>query len=88
MSASSSETDNLEKRIVLHVDMDSFFASVEVREHPDLGGKALCVVMGFDPTLRRGVVSTCSYEARKSGVHSAMPVGKAHKLCPDCIFCL
>ncbi len=86
MSASSSETGNLEKRIVLHVDMDSFFASVEVREHPDLGGKALCVVMGFDPTLRRGVVSTCSYEARKFGVHSAMPVGKAHKLCPDCTF--
>ena len=86
MSAPSSETDNLEKRIVLHVDMDSFFASVEVREHPDLRGKALCVVMGFDSTLRRGVVSTCSYEARKSGVHSAMPVSKAHKLCPDCTF--
>ena len=84
MSASSSETDNLEKRIVLHVDMDSFFASVEVREHPDLRGKALCVVMGFDPTLRRGVLkSTCSYEARK---YSAMPVSKAHKLCPDCTF--
>ena len=65
MSVSSSETDNLEKWIVLHVDLDSFFASVEAREHPDLRGKALCVVMGFDPTLRRGVVSTCSYEARK-----------------------
>ena len=87
MSASSSETDNLEKRIVLHVDI-VFFASVEVREYPDLREKAPCVVMGFDPTLRRGFVSTCSYEARKSGVHSAMPVGKAHKLCPDCIFCL
>ena len=87
MSASSSETDNLEKRIVLHVYI-VFFASVEVREHPDLRGKALCVVMGFDPTLRRGVVSTYSYEARKSGVHSTMPVGKAHKLCPDCIFYL
>ena len=86
MSASNSETDNHERRIVLHVDMDSFFASVEVREHPNLREKALCVVMGFDPTLRRGVVSTCSYEARKSGVHSAMPVGQAHKLCPDCAF--
>jgi DNA polymerase IV (DinB-like DNA polymerase) len=86
MSSTNPEINNSERRIVLHVDMDSFFASVEVREHPDLGGKALCVVMGFDPTLRRGVVSTCSYETRTSGIHSAMPVGKAHKLCPDCTF--
>jgi DNA polymerase-4 len=54
-----------------------------VREHPYSREKALCVVMGFDPTLRRGVVSTCPYEARKPGVHPTMPVGKAHKLCPD-----
>jgi DNA polymerase IV (DinB-like DNA polymerase) len=70
----------------LHVDMDSFFALVEVREHPNLIGKALCIVMRFNPTLRRGVVRTCSYEARKSGVHSAMPISRAHKLCPNCTF--
>jgi DNA polymerase IV (DinB-like DNA polymerase) len=86
MSFSNPEINYSKRQIVFHVDMDSFFASVEVREHPDLRGKALCVVMGFDPTFRRGVVSTCSYEARKSGVHSAMPVGMAHKLCPNCIF--
>ena len=51
----------------------AFFASVEVKEHPNLRGKALCAVIGFDPTLRSGVVSTCSYEARESVVHSAMP---------------
>jgi DNA polymerase IV (DinB-like DNA polymerase) len=56
--------------------MDSFFASVEIREKPDLKGKPVAVVMGFDPGLRRGAVSASSYEARKFGVHSAMPFVK------------
>lgn len=86
MSATNPELNNHDRRIVLHVDMDSFFASVEVREKPELRGKPVAVVMGFDQGLRRGAVSTCSYEARKFGVHSAMPVVKAHKLCPDCVF--
>jgi DNA polymerase IV (archaeal DinB-like DNA polymerase) len=79
-------TNSNERQIVLHVDMDAFFASVEVRERPEL--KGLPVVVGSDPKggKGRGVVSTCSYEARKYGIHSAMPVSQAYKLCPDAAF--
>jgi len=70
----------------LHVDLDAFFPSVEAREHPELKGKA--VVVGADPKegKGRGVVSSASYEARKFGVHSAMPISRAWKLCPDCVY--
>lgn len=86
MLALNPPTNNTERQIVLHVDMDSFFASVEIRERPEL--KGLPVVVGSDPKggSGRGVVSTCSYEARKYGVHSAMPVSQAYKLCPDAAF--
>jgi len=78
--------NNNERQIVLHVDMDSFFASVEVRERPEL--KGLPVVVGADPKegKGRGVVCTCSYEAREFGIHSAMPVSQAYKLCSDASF--
>jgi DNA polymerase IV (archaeal DinB-like DNA polymerase) len=73
-------------RIVMHVDMDSFYASVEARENPDLVGKP--VIVGADPKegRGRGVVCTCSYEARRYGVHSAMPISRAYALCPQAVY--
>jgi DNA polymerase IV len=68
---------------IIHVDLDAFFAAVEQRDHPELRGKP--VIVGGDPRSR-GVVSTCSYEARKFGVHSAMPLRTALSLCPQGIF--
>jgi len=68
----------------LHVDLDAFFASVEELDHPEYRGKPL--IVGGLPTDKRSVVSTASYEARKYGVHSAMPTSQAYKLCPKGIF--
>jgi nucleotidyltransferase/DNA polymerase involved in DNA repair len=70
----------------MHVDMDSFFTACEARERPELKGKP--VVVGADPKggKGRGVVSTCSYEARKYGVHSGMPISVAYRKCPGCVF--
>jgi len=89
-------------RIILHIDMDAFFASVEERENPQFRGKP--IVVGADPSPKqvwygvgskrklitiatgRGVVSTANYEARKYGIHSALPISKAWQLCPEAVF--
>ena len=70
-------------RVICHLDMDAFFASVEQRDNPDLRGRP--VIVGAPPT-QRGVVCAASYEARKFGVHSALPSATAGRLCPKGIF--
>lgn len=70
------------QRKIIHVDMDAFFAAVEQRDFPEYKGKPL--IVGGQPD-KRGVVATCSYEARKFGIHSAMSSARAYKLCPQAI---
>lgn len=72
-------------RTIMHVDMDAFFAAIELRRRPELKGKPVIVGGSGEPT-QRGVVSTASYEARKYGIHSGMPLRIALHQCPQCIF--
>ena len=76
-------TKKKRKQIIIHVDMDAFYASVEIRDDPSLKGKPL--IIGAMPN-ERGVVATCSYEARKYGVHSAMNIKEAYRRCPQGIY--
>ena len=73
-------------RLILHCDLDCFFAAVEERDNPEYRGKP--IIIGADPQdgKGRGVVSTCNYEARKFGLHSAMPISKAFERCPHGIY--
>ncbi len=73
-------------RTILHVDMDAFYASVEQRDHPEFRDQPL--IVGADPKKGkgRGIVATCSYEARKFGVHSAQPISQAWRLCSQGIY--
>ncbi len=73
-------------RIIFHIDMDAFFAAIEELDNPSLRGKP--VVVGADPKggRGRGVVSTANYEARKYGIHSAMPISEAYRRCPHAVF--
>jgi DNA polymerase-4 len=70
-------------RKIIHIDMDAFFAAVEERDFPEIKGKP--VIVGGNPDSR-GVVATCNYEARKYGVHSAMPLSRAKRMCPGAVF--
>ena len=73
-------------RSILHVDMDAFYASIEQLDHPEYKGRP--VIVGADPRngKGRGVVAACSYEARKFGVRSALPIRRAWKLCPEGVY--
>src|ERR1700730_8395879 len=77
------EETQRKQRMILHIDLDAFYASIEQRDHPELRGRP--VVVGGAPD-RRGVVATCSYEVRPYGVHSAMSSKTALRLCPQAIF--
>ncbi len=70
-------------RTIIHIDMDAYYAAIEQRDHPELRGRA--VIIGGSPD-RRGVVASCSYEARQFGIHSAMPSRTAFRLCPQAVF--
>lgn len=71
------------QRAIIHIDMDAFYAAVEQRDNPELQGKPVIIGGSVES---RGVVSTASYEARTYGVHSAMPMAEAHRLCPNGIY--
>jgi DNA polymerase-4 len=85
-AGAASEGVTVTPRWILHVDLDQFIAAVEIRRDPSLRGRPVVVGGDGDPTRRRQVVATASYEARAFGVHSGMPLTTAHRKCPDAVF--
>jgi DNA polymerase IV len=81
-----SDSRSVPKRWILHVDLDQFLASVELRRHPELAGLPVIVGGNGDPTEARKVVTCASYEAREFGVHAGMPLRTAARRCPDATF--
>ena len=81
-----SDPNPVPKRWILHVDLDQFLASVELRRHPELAGLPVIVGGNGDPTEARKVVTCASYEAREFGVHAGMPLRTAARRCPDATF--
>ncbi len=75
-----------QSRYIVHVDMDAFFAAIEQRDNPSLRGRPVIVGANPEGGKGRGVVSTCSYEARKFGIRSAMPISLAYRRCPHAVF--
>lgn len=73
-------------KIVMHVDLNAFFAAVEERERPELKGKPVVIGAAVKEGQGRGIVNTANYEARKFGIRSGMPISEAYKLCPDAVF--
>ena len=73
-------------RKILHVDMDAFYASIEMRDHPEWANQPLVIARHPHETGGRGIVATCNYKAREYGIHSAMPALQAYQLCPHAIF--
>lgn len=73
-------------RVILHIDMDAFYASAETQKNPEIAG--MPIIVGADPKAGRGrgVVAGCSYEARRFGVHSAQPISRAYRLCPQGVY--
>lgn len=82
MTTRDKENKGLKRRKIIHIDMDCFYAAIEMRDNPRLRGQPIAV--GGD-AYRRGVIATCNYEARQWGIHSAMPTAKAQKCCPALI---
>ncbi len=82
-SQNQAKVPKKERNFLFHVDLDCFFAAVEIREQPSL--KGLPIIVGGDKESKRGVVTTCTYEARRFGVHSGMSIVDALKLCPESI---
>lgn len=73
-------------RVVMHVDLNAFFAAVEERERPELRGKPIVIGAPVKEGQGRGIVNTASYSAREFGIKSGMPVSEAYKLCPQAVF--